>query len=82
MGLNIKNEEVHRLARQLADETGTSMTAAIGVALREKLARLERENGREGRIERLRAMLDELGPPPPGLTSDHSDLYDEDGLPA
>jgi antitoxin VapB len=82
MGLNIKNEEVHRLARRIADETGTSMTAAIEVALREKLERLERHRDRDARIARLRAILDELGPPPPGLTSDHSDLYGDDGLPA
>ena len=80
MGLNIKNEEVHRLARRLAAETGTSMTAAIANALREKLERLERDRDREARIQRLRAMLDELGPPPSWLTSDHSDLYDDDGL--
>ena len=82
MGLNIKSEEVHRLARQVAAETGTSMTAAIEAALREKLDRLQRASDADERIARLRAMLDELGPPPPGLTSDHSDLYDDDGLPA
>lgn len=82
MGLNIKSEEVHRLARRVAAETGTSMTAAIETALREKLERLEKDRDAQGRLKRIRAMLDELGPPPPGLTSDHSDLYDEDGLPA
>ena len=82
MGLNIKSETVHRLARQVAEETGTSMTAAIEGALREKLERLRRKRDSEERIAWLKAMLDELGPPPPGLTSDHSDLYDDDGLPA
>ena len=82
MGLNIKSDEVHRLARLVACRTGASMTQAIEVALREKLDRLERERDRHHRIERLRAMLDELGPPPPGLTSDHADLWDEDGPPA
>jgi antitoxin VapB len=82
MSLNIKSQEVHRLARQVAAETGTSMTAAIETALREKLERIERVRDSEERIARLKKMLDELGPPPPGLTSDHSDLYDEDGLPA
>ena len=70
------------MARLVASQTGASMTQAIEVALREKLERLEREKDREHRIERLRALLDELGPPPPGLTSDHSDLYGDDGLPA
>ncbi len=82
MGLNIKSEEVHRLARRLAAQTGTSMTSAIEVALREKLERLDKQGDRQAQIARIRKMLDELGPPPPGLTSDHSDLYGEDGLPA
>ena len=81
MGLNIKSEAVHRLAKQVADETGTTMTGAIETALREKLGRLRDEKERDARIARFKARLDALGPPPPGLTSDHSDLYGEDGLP-
>jgi len=82
MGLNIKNERVHELARILSQATGKSMTAAIEDALEKELMRLEREREMPGKIAWLKARLDELGPPPPGLTSDHSDLYDEDGLPA
>ncbi len=81
MGLNIKNEAVHRLAKEVADVTGTSMTSAIETALREKLARLRDEQERGVRIARFRARLEALGPPPPGLTSDHNDLYGDDGLP-
>jgi antitoxin VapB len=82
MGLNIKSDAVHDLARKLAAETGTSMTAAIETALREKLERLARQRDAQARVARIRKRLDRLGPPPAGLTSDHSDLYDEDGLPA
>lgn len=82
MGLNIKSAAVHELARKVAAETGTSMTAAIETALREKLDRLEKQRDTEARLARLRKMIEETGPPPPGLTSDHSDLYDDDGLPA
>lgn len=82
MGLNIKSEDVHKLAKALADETGTSMTAAIRQALEEKLDRVRRERDSDARIEWVENYLKKLGPPPPGLTSDHSDLYDEDGLPA
>ena len=39
MSLNIKNEETCRLARELADLTGETMTGAITVALRERLER-------------------------------------------
>lgn len=34
MSLNIKSDEPHRLARQVADVTGESMTTAVVVALR------------------------------------------------
>ena len=82
MGLNIKNERVHELARTLSEATGKSMTAVIEQALEEKLNQLARDREMPGRIAWLEARLAELGPPPPGLTSDHSDLYDEHGLPA
>lgn len=82
MGLNIKNERVHELARILSQATGMSMTAVIEDALEEKLRWLERDREIPGKIAWLEARLKELGPPSPGLTSDHSDLYDEHGLPA
>jgi antitoxin VapB len=82
MGLNIKNERVYELARILSQATGQTMTAAIEEALEEKLTQLERDREMPGKIAWLEARLKELGPPAPGLTSDHSDLYDEDGLPA
>ena len=43
MALSIKNSEADRLALELADETGESLTDAIIQALRE---RLRRERGR------------------------------------
>jgi antitoxin VapB len=81
MGLNIKNERVHELARILSQATGKSMTVVIEEALEKALIQLEQEREMPGKIAWLEARLKELGPPPPGLTSDHSDLYDEDGLP-
>ena len=80
MGLNIKNERVHELARILSEATGRSMTAVIEEALDEKLQRLQEEEDRENQIAEVLALIKSLGPPPPGLTSDHSDLYDEEGL--
>lgn len=82
MGLNIKSERAHELARQLARETGLSMTAAIEKALEDQLMRIHRHAERESRYQRIRAIVDSLPPAPPGVTSDHSDLYDDDGLPA
>ena len=81
MGLNIKNERVHELARILSQATGKSMTAVIEEALDEKLRHLQEEEDRENRIAEVLAFIKSLGPPPLGLTSDHSDLYDEHGLP-
>ena len=84
MSLNIKNEETHQLARELAALTGESMTGAITVALRERLERETHERSVETRVQELRsiarrcARLLEDGP----SAVEHGDyLYDEDGLP-
>lgn len=39
MALSIKHPEADRLARELARQTGESMTEAVIIALRERLAR-------------------------------------------
>ena len=85
MSLNIKNEETHQLARELVQLTGETMTAAVTVALRERLERERRERSVEARLRRLRAirkrcarMLKGDGP----SSIEHGDLlYDERGLP-
>jgi antitoxin VapB len=83
MGLNIKNDETDRLTHELAALTGESLTAAVTVAVRERLDRVQRQ--RKGSLpDRLlkigrdcAAHLKE-----PFLTTDHGDLlYDEKGLP-
>ena len=38
MSLNIKNREAHRLAEELAKLTGESMTVAVTIVIRERLA--------------------------------------------
>ena len=53
MALNIKDEEADRLARALAAETGESITAAVTVAVRERLERLRGAVPREQRRQRL-----------------------------
>jgi antitoxin VapB len=42
MHLNIKNDEAHWLATELAQLTGESLTLAVTLALRERLARERR----------------------------------------
>ena len=83
MSLNIKNEEAHRLAQQLAKVTGESMTAAVTEALRERLERVRR-NGGEGLAERIMKIGNEcaahIREPFKSMNPDDL-LYDEKGLP-
>lgn len=84
MSFSITNEETCRLASELAQLTGETITGAITVALRERLARERSERSAEARVQRLLAigkrcssMLRD-GPSAVG----HGDfLYDERGLP-
>jgi antitoxin VapB len=83
LGLNIKNEEAHRLAQELAALTGESMTTAVIEAVRERLERVRREQGGN-----LAARLLAIGKDcatrlkEPWRSADMSDLlYDERGLP-
>ena len=84
MGLNIKNEQTCRLARELAQLTGDTMTGAITVALRERLEREKRDRSVEARVQKLRAIADrcaELMGPGPSAVEIGDLLYDERGLP-
>jgi antitoxin VapB len=85
MSLNIKNPETHALAARVASLTGETMTDAVTVALRERLARIEQKpDFDEALYEKLKALVkdsrdlwaDHL------LAVEHGDLlYDERGLP-
>ena len=84
MGLNIKNEDTCRLAGELAQLTGETMTSAITVALRERLERERHRRGAPALAEELHAIGQRcaglLGPGPSAV--EHGDLlYDERGLP-
>lgn len=59
MALNIKSVEADRLARELADLTGESITDAVSKALRLRLQQERRERDVPGR-ERLKAALNEI----------------------
>lgn len=83
MSLNIKNDEAHRLAQELAKVTGESMTVAVSEAIRERLERV-RGNSKDGMAERIMKIAKECGPlwKEPYLSTDHGDLlYDEKGMP-
>jgi antitoxin VapB len=83
--LNLKSDEAYRLASELAALKGESLTEAVTVALRERLARESRAATREARLARIRehaaAIRASLNAP---LTNADADalLYDpETGLP-
>jgi antitoxin VapB len=83
MSMNIKNEEAHKLARELADLTGESITEAVTEALRERLARLHNAEGGT-RLERMLQIAHECAThlKEPYRSIDHAEmLYDERGLP-
>ena len=86
MSLNIKNEETHRLVRELADLTGQSQTSAVEDAVRRRLTELRRDDDRQRRYERIRKTADEMRAiaqaDPEWLATNWDDwLYDENGLP-
>ena len=83
--LNIKNEEIHREAHELAKLTGESVTAAVGAAIKERLEREQRIHKRHNRLEWLLQLSKETSAlMNDGRTSKElmDELYDpETGLP-
>jgi antitoxin VapB len=83
MPLSIKNETTERLARQVADETGESITEAIQTSLEERWERLKaRRRGRvlTRQIDELLRRVDSL-PTQDSRSSDEILGFDEHGLP-
>jgi antitoxin VapB len=83
VSLNIKNDETNRLAHELAEVAGESLTTAVTVAVRERLERLQRRK-REPLAERLLQIGKDCAAhlKEPFLTVEHGDLlYDDKGLP-
>jgi len=82
MPLNIKNPEAHQLARQLALQTGETITRAVIAALRERLARLTQNQRRETAAADLLAIGRRCAGTLKGKPVDHASLlYDARGLP-
>jgi antitoxin VapB len=86
MSMNIKNPETFRLAKELAAVTGESVTAAVTVAIRERLERIraERADDPEARAQRILELAAEMrSRAPAGYFDQDFDeiLYDEMGLP-
>ncbi len=82
MTLNIKDPEAHELARQLAAQTGETLTRAVTEALRERLARVSRTRRVDSMAKDLLAIGRRFAANRKGSPVDHATLlYDEQGLP-
>jgi antitoxin VapB len=82
MALSIKSDEADRLARELAAETGETLTEAVEIALRERIVRQRVSRGASMR-ERLARLADDVAAL---RVADHrtpEDIigYDDTGLP-
>jgi antitoxin VapB len=84
MSMNIKDPQVHALAKEIALQTGETVTEVVRVALlhRKQALDLEARKGRASRNE-IRALLQQIHALPRiGPAIDHAELlYDEFGLP-
>lgn len=84
--LNIRSDEAHRLARTISEQTGRPVVEVVVEALREFGSKLPAVDDmtptQRAGYEALRELAREASKyKKPGATSDHSDMYDEYGLP-
>jgi hypothetical protein len=84
--LNIRSDEAYETAQRLAAHLNTTATAVVETALKQYANGVLQEVPQEEAAETYR-ILTELGREiskhvRPGAGSDHSDFYDEKGLPA
>ena len=78
--LRIDGEEASKLADEMANLTGTSVTDVVLAALQ---ASMERERAVQQKTQQILEIAAEIRAQfkPPYGSSDHSFLYGEDGLP-
>ncbi|CAN7390629.1 type II toxin-antitoxin system VapB family antitoxin [Caulobacter sp. LjRoot300] len=83
MSLYIRSEEADRLARQLAERTGLTLTEVVTRALRAELDRTPTTpEALAARLARIRAIQARVRASPVLREgSDDALLYDQDGLP-
>jgi len=80
--LNIKDAEAHHLARQLAQETGETMTRAVTEALRLRLAQVRRQRAAQNMADDLLAIGRRCRASLVATPAAHADLlFDNQGLP-
>ena len=83
MALNIKDDETDRLAREVAERAGESLTEAIRTALQERLQRLSGRQRAVTQREKIYEILERVDalPRKTDLTEDEILGYDEHGIP-
>jgi antitoxin VapB len=82
MALSIKSDEADRLARDLAAETGETLTDAVVIALRERLDRQRAMGGASMRARLARLASDVAAMPViDDRTAEEIVGFDEHGLP-
>lgn len=82
MALSIKSEEADRLARELAAETGETLTEAVETALRERLDREHAKHAASMRTRLARLAADAAAlPVVDDRTPEEIIGYDDAGLP-
>ncbi|MDX2066208.1 MAG: type II toxin-antitoxin system VapB family antitoxin [Fimbriimonadaceae bacterium] len=82
MSLNIKDEAVHKLASELAQRTGKSMTAVVREALSVYDAHVTEEQVQLRRANALQRLHGCAASPIPSAPAADDFLYDHAGLPA
>jgi antitoxin VapB len=85
MPISIKAPEADRLARQLTSVTGETITDAVIVAMRERLAREEhKRRNKDALLEEIRAISHHCASLPvlDTRTDDEIMGWDENGLPS
>ena len=83
MALNIRNSEAEQLAAELARQTGETKTEAVAQALRERLARVRRDQQGQSLAGELEAIAEYCASLPvlDARGADEILGYDERGLP-
>lgn len=83
MALNIKDPKTDRLARELSEVTGESITVAINVAVKDRLERLAGAAPRHKRLRELNRIAEEAAALPVRDERAAEEIlgYDSSGLP-
>ena len=85
MQLNIRNSEAYRLAKEIADRTGESLTEAVTKALRERGQKQDQDQAetKAGRLAGLKEVVRQFDTlPMDDRKPDEIVGYDQNGLPS